>query len=366
MEAPFPGPLAYSDHLVTLIGRAEAAAARVATADSAARLALVPAARRRAARLSARLDASPLTDETADRVDAREAGGLPLVDALVRFESAPASERGGWASALKLEGLPTQEVAAVEYANLLAGFDAEPALAAELFEQPLSTLTRLHGLLVGGLVAPDVIGRPRQSSRAIHDGAQGRVVYHPPDPRALPALLEAFAGWLGSGSAAKPTLVVAGVVHERLLQWQPFEAANGRLARAAARLVLRARGLDPDGVAVIDEPFAAEPLAYHAEVAATIRRRGNLVPWLQRWCAAAAGAFEAVADTLSPIPVPPPSERALAGVGEMAAHAPLSLRDYLHTTGVSAETARGDLQALERAGLIRAEQGTQGLRWRRC
>jgi Fic family protein len=360
----------YSDHLVGLVDEAAATAARIAVAPPDSLAAEALRAKRDTARLSARLDASPLDDATAGAVDAGmwtwPAGGPRAGQTL----TGEAEERaGGWATALKLDAMPTQQVAAVEYANLLACYDAEAELAAQLFQAPLTVLTTLHGLICQGLVAPQVVGRPRRSIQAVHDGAQGRVIFNTPDPRAVPRLLDGLVEWLGAtgspGSAGLPTLVVAGVVHERLLEWQPFEAGNGRLARAAARLVLRARGLDPAAVAVPERTLAADPGGYHSEVAATVRRRGDLGPWLEWHAEAVVEGLTSAARRLA-AGNSPVSPRAVEMAGGMAPGATVTLGEYAAKTGLSRETAAADLRALVSAGTLRRYPRTRGLRFLRA
>jgi hypothetical protein len=356
----------YSDHLVGLLCRAEAAAARIAGADPDRRASVAAQSRLRSARLSAKLDASPLTDETAAAVDARLLAGEPPVADLPDVPVPdPSPSQGGWARALKLDGLETQDVAAIEYANLLTAFDAEPRLAGEVFAHPAMVLTELHGLLCRGLVDPTLIGRPRRTEQAIHDGAQGRVVYHAPPPEQVPGLVDLLTGWLGEHSATLPALVVAGIVHERILEWQPFEAANGRVARAAARIVLRARGTDPHGVAVVEEHLHVDALGYYAEVAATIRRRGDLGPWMERWTEAAAAALEVAADRADPRPPPSAPARATAVAEGLPVGSSITLIEYAERIGSRREVALADLRALERCGLIAPVPRTRGLRWRR-
>lgn len=364
--------IAYSDHLVSLIAQAEGAAARVAGAEPQQRARLATSARRESARLSVRLDASPLEDATADAVDARERAGQPVAPdpgPPPRPMAAPAvaspPSGGGWALALKLEGMPTQEMAAIEYANLLACYDLEVELADCFFERPLAALRTLHGRVCAGLVDPEAVGRWRRTAQAVHDGAQGRVIYNAADPRALPGLLAGLADWLGRGSARLPALVVGGVVHERLLQWQPFEAGNGRVARCASRVVLRARGVDPDGVAVVERGLAADALGYYGEVAATMRRRDDLAPWLERYAEAAVDALEDAAEALAPRPTPSLPARARWVVEDMAPGEPLTVAEYAERAGVSLEGARMDLRALTTAKVLRPQPRTQGLRYRR-
>lgn len=359
-----PARVVYSDHLVTLVAQSEAAAARVAGADPDRRAQVAAAARRESARLSARLDASPLEDASADAVDAREAAGLPPASSPPP-EALPQSA-GGWARALKLEGMATQEVAAVEYGNLLACFDLEPQVAGWFFDRPIEALRVLHERICAGLVDPGVVGRPRRTPQAVHDGAQGRVIYNAADPEAVPDLIEELAAWLGRGSAGMPTLAVAGIVHERLLQWQPFEAGNGRLARAASRVVLRARGLDPHGVAVTERALAEDPVAYYGEVAATMRRRDDLVPWLERYAEAAVTALEAAADAVAPRPRWAPPARTGWVIEELASGESVTVTEYAARAGVSRERACQDLRALRLAGVLRLQPRTRGLRYRRA
>ncbi|MBW3602271.1 MAG: Fic family protein [Actinobacteria bacterium] len=363
MPAPPAGArvrVGYSDHLVTLIAQGEAAATRLAAADPDSRAEVTRAARRESARLSARLDASPLRDDTAAAVDAREHDGAAAV-----LTPAPGVV-GGWAAALRLEGVPTQELAAVEYANLLACFDAEPALAGSFFERPLDALSELHAVVCRGLVDAGAVGRPRRTERAVHEGAQGRIIYRAADPADLSDLLAGLAAWLGRGSAAMPSLAVAGVVQERLLQWQPYEAANGRVARAASRLVLRARGLDPDGAAVCERLLAADPVGYHGEVAATIRRRGDVGGWLERYCEAAAAALTEAADEAAGGRPPAPPARGAAVCAGVAPGESLTVTEYARRAGVTLETAREDLRMLARAGAVSPVPRSRGLRYRRA
>jgi hypothetical protein len=348
--------LAYGDHLVALVAASEAAGVRLAHAEAGARDALAAGARRESALLSAQLDGSPLTEATAAAVDASPPPAAPLLR-----RGRPAA---GWAAALKIKGMATQEVAAVEYANLLACFDAEAALADEIFSDPLETLAALHGHICHGLVDPDVVGRPRLTAQAVHDGAQGSVLYRAPDPGVIPALLDGLASWLRGPSAALATLVVAGVLHERILEWQPYEAANGRLARAAARVALRARGMDPDGCAVSELWFVADPTAYYGEVAATMHRRGELGPWLERWGEALVDGLERAVETLAPGSCGAPSARALDTAATLAAGATITIAEYAALVDVAHDHALRDLHALVRAGRLRRDPGSRGLRFR--
>ena len=363
--------LTYDAYLAVLLSDLATAGERLTHVASNDREQQRAAAIAASAHASARLDGSPLEPVTAAAVDAGEpsASVIPQTQGSSSGGLAAAVPGGGgWAAALRLEGMATQDVAAIEYANLRSVAAAQEELAPTLFDDPLATLTRLHGLICQGLVAPDIIGRPRRTDQAVHDGAQGMVIYNPAEPDAIPGLLDELATWLrGSGaregSAALPTPVVAAVVHERLLQWQPYEAGNGRLARAAAALVLRARGLDRHGLLVPETFWAADPVGYYYEIAATMRRRDDLTQWVQRHTEVLLAAAHAALREAGDAPDPGPRARVAADL--LARATTITVREYAQRFEVSQETAMADLQRLAVWGAVVREPRTLGRRFRR-
>jgi hypothetical protein len=138
---------------------------------------------------------------------------------------------------------------------------------------PLQALARMHTLAAAELAPDESLGRPRTDS-------------------VVSTRLATLVSVLGATSV--PAVVVAGVVHGELLALRPFEAANGVVARAAARVVLVERGLDPRAVSVPDVGCARDGAAYAATAEAFAR--GDVAPWLGLWCDAVAhGAVEGVA-----------------------------------------------------------------------
>jgi Fic family protein len=110
---------------------------------------------------------------------------------------------------------------------------------------PKQALARLHVLAAGELVDDlDSLGRPRTPG-APYDDPLG--LGPAPDPLEVSARLDGLARLLTLGTSA-PAVVVAAVVHGELLALRPFGVADGLVARAAARLVLIDRGLDPKAV----------------------------------------------------------------------------------------------------------------------
>lgn len=128
---------------------------------------------------------------------------------------------------------------------------------------PLRVLARLHLVAAGGAAPGDrqaEVGRPRLSGETVADAGELPL----PDAEELAGRLDALNRLLLAGSAA-PALVSAAVVEGELMALRPFVSHNGLVARAAARLVLIAGGLDPKAVAPVEVGHAEQgPAAYRA------------------------------------------------------------------------------------------------------
>jgi hypothetical protein len=92
-------------------------------------------------------------------------------------------------------------------------------------------LARLHALAARGLTDEAELGRPRPDRTVAHR---------------LDVLAEVLR------RTAAPAVVVAAIVQAELLSLDAFPPASGVVARAAGRLVLIDRGLDPRSLVVLE------------------------------------------------------------------------------------------------------------------
>jgi Fic family protein len=224
-----------------------------------------------------------------------------------------------------------------------------------MLAQPDAALPEIHARLVGG----DRADRSyRQSHQAVHDASIGRVILRGVEPTRVPGRVAALTGWMTSTGAHEHGLVSSGVAHYETLVTQPYETANGRLARTAARLLLRARGLDPHRLAVAEPLLDEEPIAYYEQVAATIRRR-DLTIWLEHWGEAVTGGLRRAARRLGLL------DTEVRGHAErfLREHARFTISDYRADLDVGPEEARQDLDGLLDAGRISYVFGARGLRF---
>jgi hypothetical protein len=140
---------------------------------------------------------------------------------------------------------------------------------------PRQALARLHVLAGADLVGDRTeLGRPMRSASK---------------------RLDTLTGVLAATSA--PAVIVAGVVHGEVLALDAFPPVSGLVARAAARLTLVDRGLDPAGLVVVEvghrelaEEYEDALVAYRADAPDGVAR------WLRHCAEAIAlGAREATA-----------------------------------------------------------------------
>ena len=109
---------------------------------------------------------------------------------------------------------------------------------------PLQALARLHALAGKGEVDDDRLGRPVTPEAAAR----------------LNALSTTLLG------TSVPALVVGALAHAEIVTVAPFASHNGIVARAAERLVMVARGVDPASVVVPEAGHLAVRAAYESNL----------------------------------------------------------------------------------------------------
>jgi fido (protein-threonine AMPylation protein) len=353
-----PPRLSRSPHLVDLIAESERLAALIAGSDATARAAVAAARGPGAALASLRLDGADLADVPSD-------DDIAAARAVVEPTEPDTRRYGTWFDAMRvhvdLDPDHERQLRALEYAGVVDALAADD-LVDPLLTDPTAALSELHRRLTRGLVAPERAGAVREVEQAVHDAAAGRVLFFTADPATIERSLALLASWVTTAGAREHGLVTSGVVHHELLRVHPFDAANGRLARAAARLLLRARGLDPAGLAAPEPALAADPLGYHEEVARTVRRR-DLTIWLERWGEAVTAGLRDAARDLTVLPTKAPDRAARFLEGRVPGEV-FTVADHRAEAGLGPEDSRADLQALLDAGRVERVLGSRGLRFR--
>lgn len=202
-----------------------------------------------------------------------------LAHRVLRRQSAPVSTesalRGARASAAlagsayQLEAVRAGGIDDAVLAGALRASAALGSLVATWGVAPLQVLARLHVLAATGMAPAERLGRPGG------------------DP-AVGTRLAALAA-LVTGTSSVPAVVLAAVVHGELLAIAPFGTADGVVARAAYRLTLVARGLDPKSVSVPEVGHVELARDYDAAIAGYRSGEADGVAGWVRHCCAAVG-----------------------------------------------------------------------------
>ncbi|MEO6472455.1 MAG: oxidoreductase [Aeromicrobium sp.] len=132
---------------------------------------------------------------------------------------------------------------------------------------PLQAIARIHSLAAGGNADPDDLGRPSNPAGAERLNLLSRLVSMPTDA---------------------PGLVVAALVHAEIAVAGAFVSHNGVVARAAERLVLVAKGVDPASVTVPEAGHAAAISGYRSALAAY---EGGEASGIHQWLMYASKSF---------------------------------------------------------------------------
>ena len=132
---------------------------------------------------------------------------------------------------------------------------------------PLQAIARIHALAAAGSVDSSDLGRPSNPTGAERLNLLGRLLGQP---------------------TKAPGLVVAALVHAEIAVAGAFASHNGVVARAAERLVLVAKGVDPASVTVPEAGHAAEVEGYRAALAAY---EGGAAAGIHQWLMYASQAF---------------------------------------------------------------------------
>ena len=158
--------------------------------------------------------------------------------------------RGAHASAV-LEGSTSTFEEVTEGAGDAVAVDAVRvstellSLVPVLGRAPLQALARIHAVASASSLPEERRGRPRDAASA----------------ERLRSLSEALLA-----DTAAPALMVAALAHADLATAAPFPSHNGIVARAAERLVMVARGVDPASLTVPEAGHLAHREAYESNL----------------------------------------------------------------------------------------------------
>lgn len=141
---------------------------------------------------------------------------------------------------------------------------ALPELVGVWEKAPRQALARLHLLAARGMAEGDDLGRPVRGGERL-----------------------AMLCDLALTDRESPAILLAAVVEAELLSLRVFDAGNGLVARAAGKLCLAVRGLDPRGLVAVDAGHTSrEPEYVGASNAFATGTPDGVRSWLRHYAAA--------------------------------------------------------------------------------
>jgi Fic family protein len=200
----------------------------------------------------------------------------------------------------KILGLNRDET---EVRNHFKAVEHMERLAERLVPLSEEEIQTVHGLVLDGRLHATPY---RNQQNVIRDSGSGRIVYLPPEPQDVPALMADLIDWVNCGIEAKQLSIplIAGLAHYQFATIHPYLDGNGRTARLLATLILRRAGFGLQGIYSLDEHYAKDLGAYYAALTVGShnyymgRAEADLTPFLTFFCEGMAEAFSAISSAV--------------------------------------------------------------------
>jgi Fic family protein len=143
------------------------------------------------------------------------------------------------------------------------------------------TLIReIHRQLVEGVRGDAASpGAYRRVQNFVVNSKTGAVLYTPPDPVAVPALMAELVTWI-NGSDLHP-VIASGIAQFQLVHIHPFVDGNGRSSRLLSTLVLYRAGYDFKRLFSISEYYDRDRPAFYRAIQGVRDRGMDLTGWLE-------------------------------------------------------------------------------------
>lgn len=142
-------------------------------------------------------------------------------------------------------------------------------------------ILRIHACLVegvrGNMASP---GKYRGTQNYVVNSVTGDVIYTPPAPDKVPALMADLVDWLQAEDETPPVLA-AGIAQFQLVHIHPFRDGNGRTARLLSTLCLYGAGYDFKRLLSISEYYDRDRPAYYGKIRQAEDLDLDLTHWLE-------------------------------------------------------------------------------------
>ncbi|MBI5620663.1 Fic family protein [Candidatus Gottesmanbacteria bacterium] len=263
-----------------------------------------------------------------------------------------------------------QEV--LNYRNVLKfieGYDKK-----EISEE---TVKHIHELTTHRLLSDEQVGEYRKTQVVVKNSATGEITFRPPPALEVPFLMGAFLQWLNKTTSDDVhTVLKAGITHYELVRIHPFLDGNGRVARAAATLVLFNDSYDIKRFFALEEHYDREPMAYYEALQSVGKAGGNLNAWLEYFIEGLAIELTRIKEKVKGLSTDLKIKKSLGGQQVSLTERQIKIIEYIQESGffqnksffelfpmVSEDTVLRELKDLLKKGIVIKEGTTKGARY---
>jgi len=157
-----------------------------------------------------------------------------------------------------------------------------------------SLIREIHKRLVegvrGGSARP---GEYRRVQNYVAKSDTGEIVYKPPPPGDVPALMAELVDWLRVDNDIHPVLV-SGIAQFQFVHIHPFVDGNGRTSRLLSTLCLYRFGYDFKRLFTLSEYYDRDRPAFYRALQSVREQEMDLTGWLEFFCQGLATQLEEV------------------------------------------------------------------------
>jgi Fic family protein len=168
-----------------------------------------------------------------------------------------------------------------ELLNYRRSFDLVSDYVAGGAEITEGLIREIHKRLVAGVRGDRARpGEWRTVQNYVARGATGEIVYTPPAPSEVAALMRELVEWLRTETTVHPILV-AGIAQFQLVHIHPFVDGNGRTSRLLSTLCLYRAGYDFKRLFTLSEYYDRDRAAFYAAIQSVRDAGMELTTWLE-------------------------------------------------------------------------------------
>ena len=202
-------------------------------------------------------------------------------------------------------------------------------------------------------------GRYRTIQNYVVNGQTGQVVYTPPAPADVPAMMQQLVNWLSTDSDIHPVLI-SGIAQFQLVHIHPFVDGNGRTSRLLSTLCLYRSGYDFKRLFTISEYYDRKRIDFYNALQQVRKDNMDLTVWLDYFLTGLATQLDEVKDHGAKaiqvdvlVKKHDLNDRQVAALGHLMTHRSIDIQTFERICpDVSRRSLQRDLASLEDKKLV--------------